>query len=317
MLFSGRVAPLAGDAGPQLSILGKGDVMAMLSRILVPVAFSARCQDATRYAAALACRFHCELALLHVFVQPWAAFSSAEGYATPPPFDLESTLAQVRAELDRFLSDELGGLTVRREVGEGDPARAIAEFANTEKCDLIVMPTHGYGPFRRFLLGSVTAKVLHDAHCPVLTSPHLEHPPAMESPSFGKILCAVDLRPESRQVIAWAARFAAEFGSELALVHAVPDATIRMDGITFEPAWNAELLARARQQVTALRDEMNVKAEVVMEAGDVPAAVRAAAESTGADLLVVGRGHAHGVLGRLRTHTYGIVRESPCPVLAV
>jgi len=291
--------------------------MAMLSRILVPVVFSARCQDATRYAAALACRFHCELDLLHVFVQPWAAFSAAEGYATPPPFDLESTLAQVHAELDEFLRDELRGITVRREVGEGDPARAIAEFACTEQCDLIVMPTHGYGPFRRFLLGSVTAKVLHDVHCPVLTSPHLEHPPAMESPRFGKILCAVDLRPESRQVISWASRLAAEFGSDLALVHVVPDSASRLDGVTFEPAWHADLVARAREQVNALRNEMNLSAEVLIEAGDVPAAVRAAAQATGADLLVAGRGHAHGVLGRLRTHTYGIVRESPCPVLAV
>jgi len=291
--------------------------MAMLSRILVPVVFSERCQDATRYAAALACRFHCELDLLHVFVQPWAAFSAAEGYATPPPFDLESTLEQVQAELDGFLRDELRGITVHREVGEGDPARAIAEFANTEKCDLIVMPTHGYGPFRRFLLGSVTAKVLHDAHCPVLTSPHLEHPPAMEWPRFGKILCAVDLRPECRQVVAWAARIAGEFGSELALVHVVPDSGPRLDGVTFEPAWRADLVAHARDQVTALRDEMHLKAEVLVEPGEVVAAIRAAAKSACGDLLVAGRGHAHGVLGRLRTHTYGIVRESPCPVLAV
>src|ERR1051326_4512149 len=195
--------------------------MEMLSKILAPVAFSARCQDATRYAAALARRFHCELDLLHVFVQPWAAFSSAEGYATPPPFDLESTLAQVERELREFLRDELGGITVRREIAEGDPARAIAEFACSEQCDLIVMPTHGYGPFRRFLLGSVTAKVLHDVHCPVLTSPHLENPPAIELPQFAKILCAVDLRPGSREVIDWGRRFAAEFGSELKLVHVV------------------------------------------------------------------------------------------------
>jgi nucleotide-binding universal stress UspA family protein len=291
--------------------------MAMLSRILAPVAFSARCQDATRYAAALACRFHCELDLLHVFVQPWAAFSSAEGYATPPPFDLESTLTRVRAQLDAYMSDELKGIRVRRELGEGDPACAIAEFAATEKCDLVVMPTHGYGPFRRFLLGSVTAKVLHDVQCPVLTSAHLEHSPATQSPTFGKILCAVDLEPQSRQVLAWGARLAAEFGSELALVHVVPDIATRMDGVTFEPAWNADLMAQARQQVNALRDEANTRAEVSIRTGDVPAGIRDAAESMGADLLVAGRSHAHGVFGRLRTHTYGIVRESPCPVLAV
>src|ERR1051325_3144541 len=162
--------------------------MAMLTRILAPVAFSARCQDATRYAAALACRFHCNLDLLHVFVQPWAAFSSAEGYATPPPFDLQSTLVEVETQLEEFLRDELQGLPVRTSVREGDPARTIAEYACTEGCDLIVMPTHGYGPFRRFLLGSVTAKILHDVHCPVFTGPHLEHPPALTAPSFQNIL---------------------------------------------------------------------------------------------------------------------------------
>lgn len=289
----------------------------MLSRILVPVVFSARCQDATRYAAALACRFHSDLHLLHVFVQPWAAFSSGEGYATPPPYDLQSTLAEVQTQLDEFLHDELQGLPVRTVVCEGDPARAIAEYACTENCDLIVMPTHGYGPFRRFLLGSVTAKVLHDVHCPVFTGPHLEHPPAITSPRFQKVLCALDLRPESRAVLAWASRFAAEFGSELALLHVIPAAPDRLEGIYFDPAWRADLLANSRRRIEAMRDDLRANAEVLVEAGDVPGAVRAAAESTGADLLVVGRGHAHGVLGRLRTNTYGIVRESPCPVIAV
>ena len=38
------------------------------------------------------------------------------------------------------------------------------------------MPTHGFGPLRRFLLGSVAAKVLHDAQCPVWTSVHTDAP---------------------------------------------------------------------------------------------------------------------------------------------
>ena len=43
--------------------------MALISQILVPVVFSDRCRDATRYAAALACRFQCDMTLLHVFDQ--------------------------------------------------------------------------------------------------------------------------------------------------------------------------------------------------------------------------------------------------------
>jgi hypothetical protein len=36
-----------------------------------------------------------------------------------------------------------------------------------------------------------------------------------------------------------------------------------------------------------------------------------------ADLLVIGRNPAPGILGRLRTHAYSIIRQSPCPVLSV
>jgi len=36
-----------------------------------------------------------------------------------------------------------------------------------------------------------------------------------------------------------------------------------------------------------------------------------------ADLLVIGRGSAAGVYGRLRTNAYAIIRESPCPVVSV
>ena len=291
--------------------------MATLTNILVPVVFSARCEDATRYAAALACRFHCDLTLLHVFVTVWAAYAAPEGYATPPQFELESSLKRIRAQLDEFLCDELRGLSVRREIYDGDPAQAIAEFAKTEKCGLIVMPTHGYGPFRRFLLGSVTAKVLHDACCPVFTGPHLEHPPALGSPCFRKILCAVDLGPQSRAVLEWAAGFAAEFAAELTVVHALPGAPTSSGGVYYDPQWRTDLARDARCRIDALQDELHVKGDIWIESGDVPAVVRGTAESAAADLLVIGRGHAHGLLGRLRTNAYAILRESPCPVVAI
>lgn len=291
--------------------------MGLISGILVPVVFSERCQEAARYAAALACRFQCQLTLLHVFAQPWAAYSSPEGYATPPPYDHESTLAQVREQLDGFLADELASLSVRRVLSEGDPARVIGQYASAEHCGMIVMPTHGYGPFRRFLLGSVTAKVLHDVSIPVITGPHLEPCKPMETPSFRKILCAIDLCPESRGLLEWASRLAREFGAKVTIVHALPVSTTRMEGIYFDPQWRANLAANARQEIATLQAAVNLDGEVLIEVGDVPGAVRAAAETTAADLVVAGHGCTHGVLGRLRANTYGIVRESCCPVVVV
>ena len=54
----------------------------------------------------------------------------------------------------------------------GTPAEEIARFARQHGADLIVMGTHGYGPVRRFLLGSVADRVVREASCPVLLFPH-------------------------------------------------------------------------------------------------------------------------------------------------
>jgi len=52
-----------------------------------------------------------------------------------------------------------------------------------------------------------------------------------------------------------------------------------------------------------------------VESGEVSKAVRAAAGRLNADLVVIGRGAADNA--RLRTNAYGIIRESPCPVVSV
>jgi nucleotide-binding universal stress UspA family protein len=51
--------------------------------------------------------------------------------------------------------------------------------------------------------------------------------------------------------------------------------------------------------------------------GDPASAICTAAESMGAGVLVIGRGSAAGVFGRLRTNAYAIIRQSPCPVVSV
>ena len=87
--------------------------------------------------------------------------------------DVPAIIEERKQQVQSFLSSEFETVSTVRLTLEGDPGRIIADYAAKEKVDLIMMPTHGYGPFRRFLLGSVTAKTLHDAQCPVWTSAHL------------------------------------------------------------------------------------------------------------------------------------------------
>ena len=93
-------------------------------------------------------------------------------------------------------------------VETGDPATAINEYAEAHKVSLIIMPTHGYGTFRRLLLGSVTAKVLHDAKIPVWTAAHAPEASHRAHPQPRHIVVALALRPESRETMAVALELA-------------------------------------------------------------------------------------------------------------
>ena len=104
----------------------------------------------------------------------------------------------------------------------GDPAAVIADFVKHNNVDLVMMPSHGYGPFRQLLLGSVTAKVLHDVECPVWTSAHRGEAPDSEHLAVRKILCAVDASPQDIPAMQWAAVVAKDTGATLRLVHVVP-----------------------------------------------------------------------------------------------
>ena len=59
-------------------------------------------------------------------------------------------------------------------VTSNAPAFAIVEYAKSHDVDLIVMGTHGRGAMAHLLLGSVAARVVRIAPCPVLTVRHPE-----------------------------------------------------------------------------------------------------------------------------------------------
>ncbi len=70
------------------------------------------------------------------------------------------------AEAIRKCFPGVAGLTTK--VLKGAPKQAIVEEAETWGADLIIMGSHGYGFWRRALLGSVSEAVVHHAPCSVL-----------------------------------------------------------------------------------------------------------------------------------------------------
>ncbi len=289
--------------------------MQSLAKILLPVDFSERSAGAARYARLLAASSGSEVILLHVLVPPQYGFGTLDAGGSMLADLYRSRSEQVARDLEGFESAELPGLTVRRVILEGDPATQIVDFAHQEAVGLIVMPTHGFGPFRRFILGSNTAKVLHDADCPVWTGVHLEAAPAGDSVTLRQVLCAVDLGAQSSKTLFWAALLARTFNARLTLIHAIAGVPESSD--LSQADWQAGIRKSAEAELERLRQFVNVEATIAVEAGDPAAVICSAAARLPADVLVVGRGSAAGVFGRLRTNAYAIIRQSPCPVVSV
>jgi nucleotide-binding universal stress UspA family protein len=290
--------------------------MPLLERILVPVDFSERSLGASRYVEAFAANRECDITLVHV-TTPLNYELSAIDIGGAALDELNSDrAAEYRARLDEFLKDELAPFHVDRVLLDGDPARRIVEYAHENRTSLIVMPTHGYGLFRRFLLGSVTAKVLHDADCPIMTGVHVEGAPNGHDIRFRKVIAALDLCPgQALKPLAWAAKFAEEYGAELTVAHAYPSLD-RRGGEEVE-GWRDTARRTAEEELLRMQQKLGLNVPMVMEAGDPATIVSSLAARESADLLVIGRGSAAGVFGRLRANAYGIIRQSPCPVVSV
>lgn len=290
--------------------------MLPFSKIVLPIDFSLGSKGSGYIARTLACRFKSELTLLHVLPSNDLFAGGVEMPGAIGTDWLEHRREDAHKKLQEFMVDEFGSMPVKRLLLEGDAASQIVKYAHCIHTDLIVMPTHGYGPFRRFILGSVTAKVLHDAECPVFTGAHLEDSQAPRPVFFGKVLCAVDLGPQSAKAFTWASNFASEFNAELKLVHILPALDVG-EARYFDQRWHTELWHNAQDRLQELKEMTGIEAPVLIEHGDVAKSIRDMAKEEHANLVVIGRHIEHGLAGRLRTHAYAITRESPCAVVSV
>jgi len=281
----------------------------------LPIDFSVRSTDAADAAAAVAEHFDAEIAVLHVLAPRFDLPLSTSAQTNVPH---NGARAEAEKKIGEFRSKEWDRLRVKRVLLEGDPARTIVEYATEEHVDLIMMPTHGFGPFRRLLLGSITAKVLHDANCLVWTAAH--RPDASFKVSAAKprrIACAVNLGPQSSSILSWASRLCWEFGASLSMIHVVASLDPRLQDYYLSPEWRSDLINQAEADLTRLLETAGIEGEIHTEVGPIADAVTGAGRQVQADLLVIGRSSDDSAGGRLPTTAYAIIGESPCPVLSI
>ncbi len=284
-----------------------------LKKILLPVDFSGRSNAIVPYVKAFASQLHSQFLVLHVEHGPVYDTENETGFLCVQAARVEE-LKHIRHELRTFLSDELNGQVIQRNLVEGDAAAKIVEYAHANEVDLIMMPTHGYGPYKRFLLGSVTTKVLNHCDCPVWTEAHIEE--AAKAVPCRKIACAIDLGPHSEQVLLVASNLASALAAELLVIHvAEAPKSSPVHGCVVDPG--AQMVQEAGETIAKLLKKLNVKAEVGIESGSITELTERRVAAFGADLLVIGRHAAKGLGARLHSHTNAFIRESLCPVVSV
>ncbi len=188
--------------------------MIEFQHILFPVDFSPICYASIPGVKEMVRQFKARLTLLHVVEIPLSWYGSMNS-AVPEDWDILAQAYQAGGKrLTDFAANHFAELSAESRLetlcDKGDPANAILALAEQAKPDLIMMPTHGYGPFRNFVLGGVTTRVLHRAHCPLWTSAHTEAA-AMQPTGIGKILCAVDLRTHRIDLIQSTVRWRRSF----------------------------------------------------------------------------------------------------------
>ncbi len=291
-----------------------------IQTILAPIDFSDNSVAAAEHAGALADRLGSRVIVAH-FIPPapyeYAAFD--EGfYAAAAWADTGEAKAVLEKRLRDLVAGALPGREVEQIVRQGDPVTGIEELVKEREVGMIVMPTHGYGPFRRMLLGSVTNKVLHDLTLPIFTGAHVPEIKLRNREPYKRIACAVDLPPHGEETLRWAWDFAQACKQDLIVIHAAP----RVEsggtfGDWFPPEIREDLIQHSREAVDEMIAKVGCRAEVHIDSAEPVAYVAERARELGADVLIIGRNPHGGVWSGLRRHANAIIRTAPCSVISV
>jgi nucleotide-binding universal stress UspA family protein len=199
------------------------------------------------------------------------------------------------------------GWEVKTEVAVGSPGRVIVENADQWKPDLIVIGSHGHSALGRFFLGSVSQKVLHDAHCSVrVARGRIE-----ENETPARLIIGVDGSSGSEAAVNAVAARAWPPGSEARVVNAswtIP--TVSSEYVTGQMVdWFIKEEKRIKETVDAAVSILNVaglKTDAVIREEEPKKLLVGEAEKWGADCIFVG---AKG-MGRIERFLIGSVSSA-------
>lgn len=144
----------------------------MVKNILVGVDGSKSSIDACHFAMGLAEQTRAKLTFLFVIETPQVIpVGPLSGYVTTSAARSEDDVKRAEAIVEQ-LAKERPELQVSTRVDLGQPAEVVCEVAKSIGSDLVVVGARGHNAAQRFLLGSISDRVVHHAPCPVLVVRH-------------------------------------------------------------------------------------------------------------------------------------------------
>lgn len=292
--------------------------MLKIESILCPTDFSDSSERAYEYGLSLARHYRAELHLLHV-VRP--VIIGYPEYAIPDSVnEFYGGLSDHAEEQLREFAKVHGveGLQARVTVEEGVVTESIIDFARENSIDMIVMGTHGRRGVQRLALGSVTERVLRKAGRPVLAVRRPTHDlvavgSEAEPVHLRKIMFCTDFSECSERALPYALSLAAEYKSELSLLHV-------LEHIPSSKDRDAEFTHARERLEGSVPGEVRSCCEIkpIVRAGKPYEEIVKLGEQGQIDLIVVGvRGRNALDLALFGSTTHRVLQLGPCPVLAI
>lgn len=283
-------------------------------RILLAVDGSEHAYDAVRALAHLARAD--ELTVIHALEVPQPAYPritpevAADIYATVER-EMRKEGERVLDQMTSMLPLDVGPVTKRLETGK--PVDMILSIAQERQVDLIVMGTRGVGTIKELVLGSVSHRVLSQAHCPVLVVKQ----PLRE---VRQILLPVQGQDDAQAALAFAAMKPFRNPADVTVLTAVSFAP---------PPWPADagvaeairsdVMESARYFVEDVASKLRpdrYRTRAIAHLGTPASVILKEAAALRPDLILMGSRGRHGltrfVLGSV---SHAVLHEAGCPLL--
>ncbi len=225
-------------------------------KIMCAVDFSDFSHLILSYGRALAAEFHARLYVCHVLNDMVMLSSHGQAYI------VSEKVAKERLDATKVLLENLvkeQGMEAEIILSQGHEADELTRIVQEKNIDLVIAATHGGSGIKRFLIGSVTDRLVKTLTCPLLVLHAQEDHPAFPNVfrvPLERILVGCDFSPESDLALKYGLSLAQEFQAELHLVHVIkPEKHIELTTTDYMKIQEGDYLGWTRSEFLTLQQK--------------------------------------------------------------